>query len=206
VWLHEAAARVPQIRIEHCAEHSDSKRRANNAEHAHMDESIRYLMPTDPAEEHGYLRYFYRNRRPTRIGRIWNSAYAWVAGLGLLPKLLVTLQIKSRLNDRMATVILVAASYGGERYLVSMLGNESEWVRNVRAAAGAAYTKRGRRFPVMLVEIPPEQRAPILKAWSQQANSGRKHLTVKHDAPVADFAAIANDHPVFRIDSVRQTT
>ena len=159
-------------------------------------------MVVDPAEQHGYLRYFYRNRRPTRIGRLWNSAYAWVSGLGLLSRQLVTLQVKSRHDDQMANVILVAASYLGQRYLVSMLGNESEWVKNVRVAGGSAFIKRRRTTPIMLSEIPPEERPPILKAWSEQANSGRKHLTVSHDAPVSDFVAIANDHPVFRIDPV----
>jgi hypothetical protein len=70
----------------------------------------------------------------------------------------------------------------------------------VRAASGRALIKRGRARSVVLTEIPPEQRAPILKAWSQVASSGRQHLPVPHDAAVAAFAAIAADYPVFRID------
>jgi hypothetical protein len=53
---------------------------------------------------------------------------------------------------------------------------------------------------VVLTEIPPEQRAPILKAWSRIASSGRQHLPVPCDASVATFATIAADYPVFRID------
>lgn len=37
----------------------------------------------DPAERTGYLRFFYRGWRPTRLGRIWSGAWAWVSGLGL---------------------------------------------------------------------------------------------------------------------------
>ena len=154
----------------------------------------------DPAEQSGYLRYFYRNRRPTRMGRIWNNAYAWLSGLGLTPQALVTLQVKARSDGRTASVILVGANYQGRKYLVSMLGDESEWVKNVRASEGKAFIKRGRTWPILLTEIPPEQRAPILKAWSQVATSGRKHLTVSHEAPLSEFEAIATDHPVFRID------
>ena len=81
-----------------------------------------------------------------------------------------------------------------------MLGNRSEWVQDVRAAAGEAFIKRGRSRAVKLIEIPAEERAPILKAWCRVATSGRQHLPVPHDAPVAAFEAIAADYPVFRIE------
>jgi len=154
---------------------------------------------TDPAER-GYLRFFYRDWRPTRFGRLWVRVFAWVAGLGLAPRVLLTLQVRDRSTGHLHEVILVAARYHGQRYLVSMLGNGSEWVQNVRAAAGKAWIKRRSAHPVMLMEIPVTERAPILKAWCQVATSGRQHLPISHQAPVADFEAIAGDYPVFRID------
>ncbi len=154
----------------------------------------------DPAERSGYLRLFYRDWRPTRLGKIVNGAWAWLSGLGLMPRILLTLQVKGRSSGRLRTNVLVVARHQGERYLVSMLGDGSEWVRNVRAAGGEAFIKRGRSRPVMLTEIPPEERAPILKAYCQVATSGRLHFPVPHDAPVSAFEAIAGDYPVFRID------
>lgn len=126
--------------------------------------------------------------------------FAWVSGLGLTPGILLTLQVKDRSTARLHETILVVASYQGQRYLVSMLGNGSEWVQNVRAAGGKACIKRRRSHPVMLTEIPAKERAPILKAWCQVATSGREHLPVSHRAPVADFEAIVDDYPVFRIE------
>ena len=155
----------------------------------------------DPAER-GNLRFFYRNWRPTSFGRMWNRAIASACGLGLLPDILVTLLVRGRRSGRLRTNVLVALSYEGQRYLVSMLGEESDWVRNVRAARGAAFIKRGRMRPVMLTEIPPEKRAPILKAYCQVATSGRHHFPVCYDAPVSDFQAVATEYPVFRIDTV----
>jgi hypothetical protein len=155
----------------------------------------------DPAERSGYLRFFYRDWRPTRLGKIWNGAFAWVSGLGLTPQILLTLQVRDRRNGRLRTTVLVVVSHQDQRYLVSMLGDGSEWVRNVRAAGGEAFIKRGRSSQVELTEIPPGERAPILKAWCQVATSGRQHLPVLHDAPVSAFEAIARDYPVFRIDS-----
>ena len=170
------------------------------APHSAAQDHIMRASRGDPAERSGYLRFFYRDWRPTRLGKIWNGTFAWVSGLGLTPQILLTLQVKSWSSGRFCSTVLVVASYQGQRYLVSMLGNGSEWVRNVRAAGGQAFIKRGQSRPVMLTEIPPEERAPILKAWCQVATSGRHHLPVPHDAPVSAFEAIAADYPVFRID------
>lgn len=154
----------------------------------------------DPAERTGYLRFFYREWRPTVLGRIWSGTCAWLCGLGLAPRTLLTLQVKDRNSARLDATILVVATYQGQRYLVSMLGDRSEWVQNVRAAGGKAYIKRGRSHPVVLTETPPEERAPILNAWCQVATSGRKHLPISYRSPVSAFEAIARDYPVFRID------
>jgi hypothetical protein len=160
-------------------------------------------MPTpdrDPAERSGYLRFFYRNWRPTRLGRLWTRILAWASGAGLTPKILLTLQVRDRRSGRLTSTVLVPTDHAGGRYLVSMLRDNSEWVRNLRAAGGAAFVKRGRSRPVVLTEIPPEERAPILKAWSEIATSGRRHLPAPPDAPASAFEAIAADYPVFRID------
>jgi hypothetical protein len=156
----------------------------------------------DAAERSGYLRLFYRNWHPTRLGRIVTGAWAWVSGLGLTPRVLLTLQVKDRSSGRLRQTVLIVATHQGQRYLVSMLGDGSEWVRNVRAAGGEPFIKRGRSRKVSLTEIPPEERAPILKAWCQVATSGRQHLPLSHDAPLSAFEAIARDYPIFRIDPV----
>jgi len=156
---------------------------------------------TDPAEQRScYLRYFYWNWHPTLLGRIWSRAYAWIAGLGIAPDLLVSLEVRDRVTGSLVSTVLVVARYKEDRYLVSMLGNESDWVLNLRAADGSAFIRSGNRSAVRLREVMPGERAPILKAWSQIATSGRQHLPVPPDAPVDAFAAIASDYPVFRID------
>jgi len=81
-----------------------------------------------------------------------------------------------------------------------MLGEGSEWVRNVRAAGGKAYVKRGQSLPVRLTEVPLGERGPILKAYCQVATSGREHFPVSPAAPLAEFEAVAERYPVFRID------
>jgi hypothetical protein len=153
----------------------------------------------DPAER-GHLRWHYRDWRPTLYGRVSNRVWAWLTAHGLLPQILITLQAPDRRDGMLRSTVLVVAEHEGSRYLVSMLGDSSDWVLNVRAAHGKAFLKRGQARPVTLVEIPPRERAPILKAWSRIATSGRRHLPVDHEAPISQFEAVAEDYPVFRID------
>ncbi len=68
-------------------------------------------------------------------------------------------------------------------YLISMLGNEAQWVCNVRAAHGKAFIRSGKRREVLLEEVPVEQRAPVLKAYLKRAPGARPHIPVAADCP-----------------------
>jgi deazaflavin-dependent oxidoreductase (nitroreductase family) len=159
------------------------------------------MAPTfrDSAERSGYLRLFYRDWRPTRLGRLVNGVWAWLSGRGLTPRILLTLQVKGRRSGRLRTSVLVVARHDRQLYLVSMLGEGSDWVRNVRAAGGEAFIKRGRSHPVKLTEVPVSERGPILKTYCHVATSGRRHFPVPHNAPVSEFDAVAERYPVFRV-------
>ena len=94
---------------------------------------------------------------------------------------------------------VVVAEYQGGRYLVSMLGKDANWVRNVRAAGGRAVLRRGGRERVRLEEVEPGDRAPILRRYLAVAPGARPHLPVDRHAPLAEFERIAGQYPVFRI-------
>ncbi len=94
---------------------------------------------------------------------------------------------------------LVAADVGGERYLVSMLGEGVNWVRNVRAAGGDTTLRHGHHEEVRLEEVVPERRAPVLKAYLGRAPNARTHVPVDKDAPLAEFERVAGRFPVFRV-------
>jgi hypothetical protein len=57
---------------------------------------------------------------------------------GLWPNLLVTLEVRGRRTGRLISFPLVMVDYQGERYLVAMLGEGTNWVSNVREAGGQA--------------------------------------------------------------------
>jgi hypothetical protein len=94
---------------------------------------------------------------------------------------------------------VVIAEHEGERYLVSMLGEHAAWVANVRAADGRAVLRHGRREQVLLEEVEPRSRAPILRRYLEVAPGARAHCPVDRRAALRDFEAIAPDYPVFRV-------
>jgi len=149
---------------------------------------------------YGFKRWMYRTGRPGLLARAmnWSSAVQFSAGL-LSPKRAVTLEVPGRRTGRPIQVPVVVADYEGERYLVSMLGADANWVRNVRAAGGRAVLRRGRRQAVLLVEVDAAERAPILRRYLALAPGARPHVPVDRHAPVAEFARIAERYPVFRI-------
>ena len=156
--------------------------------------------PSDPAERSALMRLFYRNWRPTRLGRWINRFWCWWSGLGLPPRFQAALEVRGRTSGRRHSNPVVIATVDGKRYLVSMLGPGSDWVKNVEAANGDAVIRQGRRRPVHLVTVPPEQRAPILREYMRIASSGRRHFPLPVGAPLSGFEAIAGSYPVYRID------
>jgi deazaflavin-dependent oxidoreductase (nitroreductase family) len=145
------------------------------------------------------MRLLYRDWRPTLLARTINRFWCWYAGLGLPPGFMVALEIKGRRSGRPHTTVVLTTDHAREQYLVSMLGNESAWVRNARANPDAVI-RHGRKRHVRLVEVPALERAPVLKEYVRIASSGRKHFPVSPGALLSEFEAIAEHYPVFRID------
>ncbi len=146
-----------------------------------------------------FKRWLYRGGRPNLFARIQNRGWAWVHALGVAPNLLVTLEVRGRRSGRTISFPLAMVVLDGERYLVSMLGANAQWVRNVRAADGHAVLRHGRTEQVRLEELAVEKRAPVLKAYLQRAPGARPHIPIDKDAALAEFEGIAAQFPVFRV-------
>lgn len=149
-----------------------------------------------------FTRWLYRGQRPNWIARMLNRAWATLASWGVAPNLVVTLEVIGRKSGRMVSLPLVVAEVSGQRYLVSMLGENVQWVYNVRASGGRAVLRSRGRKEVHLEEVPTDQRAPILKAYLKRAPGARPHLPVNKDAPIADFEKVAAAFPVFLVASI----
>jgi deazaflavin-dependent oxidoreductase (nitroreductase family) len=137
----------------------------------------------------------YRLNLPRRLA---NALITPLIRLGVAPGdayLLTT--VGRRTGRRYATPVNLVA-HDGERWLVAPYG-EREWVKNARAA-GWVELRRGREtLRADVAELPPAERAPILRAYVRAVPVTRKFFAADRDAPVEAYAAEAGRHPVFRL-------
>jgi deazaflavin-dependent oxidoreductase (nitroreductase family) len=147
-----------------------------------------------------FKRWLYRGGRPNDLAKIINKGWAVIHSLGVLPNSMVTLEVLGRKSGKIVNFPLAMTSLNGERYLVAMLGEQTNWVKNIKAAGGNAVLRHGKREQVHLVEVDISQRAPVLKAYLRLAPGARPHFTVNKDDPISEFEKIASKHPVFRVE------
>ena len=135
------------------------------------------------------------NKAARRFARLWAAVFGW----GLSSKRWVTLEVPGRKSGRVTRFPLGMARVDGRWYLVSMLGEDCHWVKNVRANAGNATIRHGRSMACQLIEVPPEDRAPIIKSYLTQVPGARPQIPVDRQSAVADFESITARYPVFRV-------
>jgi len=146
-----------------------------------------------------YTRWMYRSGRPNWVARPQNRLSSLLFGAGLLPRRAASLEVKGRRSGRAVSLPVAIADWDGGEYLVSMLGERTNWVKNVRAAGGAAVLRRGRRTHVLLEEVDVADRAAIIRRYAAVAPGGRPHLGLGRHPSVEECEALAPDIPVFRI-------
>jgi deazaflavin-dependent oxidoreductase (nitroreductase family) len=148
---------------------------------------------------HALDQWLYRGKRPNRLARLINGASARLAAAGIGPAQLVMLEVAGRRTGKTISFPIVVADYQGERYLVSMLGDDTNWVRNVRAAHGRAVLRRGQREVVRLEEVDPGRRGAILRRYLERSPGARSHIPVGRGASLEEFDRIAAQYPVFHV-------
>jgi hypothetical protein len=155
----------------------------------------------DLEEKVSLKKWLYRGGHPNILAKVINKGWAIIHSSGIYPNYLVTLEVVGRRSGKMISLPLALITMNGERYLVSMLGEEANWVRNVKAAGGRARLRHGRIEEVFLEEVDVRQRAAIIRAYLQIAPGARPHIPVDKDAPITEFEKIAAQYPVFKINS-----
>src|SRR6185369_12591173 len=112
-----------------------------------------------------FKRWLYQGGHPNAFAKILNKGWALIHSSGIFPNYLVTLEVVGRQSGKLISFPLAMTVMNRERYLVSMLGENTNWVRNVRAAGGQAKLIHGIREDVLLEEVDVSKRAPIIKAF-----------------------------------------
>jgi len=160
------------------------------------------MNPQDYSKRTGY-------RPPSPWYRRLNKAGILLTSIGLAPRHAVTLTVAGRKTGKPRRLPILKTTVAGADYLVSLAG-ESEWVRNVRHAAGEATIRRGRKRRVALEELPTEQRTEIIVAYLEAARQRSSESSYVKQAEFYfgldpeytndDVTALADHYPVFRIN------
>jgi deazaflavin-dependent oxidoreductase (nitroreductase family) len=130
--------------------------------------------------------------------RLINAFVTPLVRLGLGPRHTYLLGVPGRRTGRIHRTPVTLVEQGSHRWLVAPYGERS-WVKNARAA-GWVELQRGRLTErVRVCDVPPQERAPILRAYLRQVPVTRDFFDAAPDAPLEAFAAEAARHPVLRI-------
>ena len=143
-------------------------------------------------------RWQYRGGRPGWSARVANRLGAITFAAGIGPNRAATLEVRGHKSGRTISFPVVVADYEGERYLVAMLGQATNWVRNLRAD-GRAVLRHGQREQVSLVEDFSDKRAAILRRYLELAPGARPFFPIDRRAPLSYFERIVDQYPVFRV-------
>jgi deazaflavin-dependent oxidoreductase (nitroreductase family) len=136
--------------------------------------------------------------RFSNLRRLLNGLVRGLLRVGLGPRHTYLLTVHGRRSGTPYSTPVTLVEAGRHRWLVAPYG-EVSWVRNTRAA-GQVTLSRGRHTEtVAIVELGPEQAAPVLKQYVTEIPITRPFFDAKPDAPLEAFVAEAHRHPVFRI-------
>src|SRR6201988_5527115 len=80
-----------------------------------------------------FQRWQFRSGRPNRSARVLSGLLGPALAAGIGPSQAATIEVRGRKTGRKISFPVVVVAYEGERYLVAMLGDGTNWVRNLRA-------------------------------------------------------------------------
>src|SRR5450759_1268524 len=121
-------------------------------------------------QQYDRLRAMYVGGRGNATARRYARFWNMALRLGLLPRRGVTLEVRGRRTGRVTRFPLGMADVGGRWYVGSTL-----------------------------VEVPVEERAPVIRRYVGRVPGGRPHIPVDRHEPVEAFETIASNYPVFRV-------
>jgi F420H(2)-dependent quinone reductase len=145
-----------------------------------------------------FQRWQFRGGRPNGSARVLGRLLGIVFGAGIGPNQAARIEVRGRKTGRTISFPVAVVAYEGDRYLVAMLGNKTNWVRNVRADNHAVLLQ-GTRENVSLMEDFADNRAAILRRYLELAPGARPFFPIDRRAPLTDFEGIVQDYPVFRV-------
>jgi deazaflavin-dependent oxidoreductase (nitroreductase family) len=131
-----------------------------------------------------------------RTWRLGNAVVGVLARLGIGPIELLT--TRGRRTGSPHTNPVVPVEHDGKSWLVAPYGPVS-WVHNARQSTRVSLRYGRATHEFVAREASADEAGPVLKRYVAVASKARSRFTAAPDAPVADFVAEAERHPVFEL-------
>lgn len=153
-----------------------------------------------PGEPDGTARSA-RQFRPSRTRRVGDAIMSVFVRAGLVPSTYL-LTTTGRRTGRPRTNPATVVEHDNTRWLVAPYGVVS-WVRNARVDPRVVVRRRRDRREYTVREASAQEAGPVLKEYVRVATATRPYFQASEDAPVRDFIAEADRHPVFELIPVQ---
>ena len=138
-----------------------------------------------------------RTLRMSRGRRVGDEIISVLIRAGVVPSSYL-LTTRGRRTGLQRTNPVTIVEGEGKRWLVAPYGPVS-WVHNARAS-GRVTLRRGREtVDYTIREVTPEEAGPVLKQYVSISRPTRPYFQARKDAPVEEFVAEADRHPVFEL-------
>ena len=145
-----------------------------------------------------HLRYL----APNRIDRAFNRLVAALTNRGISVAGSRVLTVPGRRSGEPRSTVVNVLDVDGDRYLVAPRG-ETQWVRNLRAAASASLRVGRRVEEAAAVELDDDEKLPVLRAylerWAWEVGRFFEGLDAESDDEA--LRAAAPGFPAFRLDA-----
>jgi hypothetical protein len=133
---------------------------------------------------------------------VFNPSVAVMTRLGVSVWGSRVLRVRGRTSGDWHTTPVNLLTRDGKQYLVAPRGH-TQWVRNIRISGGGELVLGRRARPITVVEIPDDQKVPILRDYLKrwQFEVGIFFGGVSAKSSDDELLRIAPDHPVFRVEA-----
>ena len=133
-----------------------------------------------------------------------NKVFMGAMRLGIVKDGPVVLTVPGRKSGKPRSTPITPFTVDDKRYVVGGFPG-ADWVRNVRAADAVTVTQGKRTERMRMVELPPDEARPLLRAFPTLVPTGvsfMKNAGLVTEGRPDEFEALAGRCAVFRFDPV----
>lgn len=137
-----------------------------------------------------------------RFVKIANPLVLALQRMGVSIGTMRVLAVPGRKSGQLRATPVSPLTVEGHDYVIAGVGEDTDWVKNARASGWGVLSKGRRRQRVAMIELPIEERVPILRAFPREVPHGVQFFTAVQGvtADPDQFAALAPLCPVFRLE------